>query len=169
MNNQKAVIWGYTGARWTKRKHVTLIGPGLSCTDLDTLSDYDKEHGGHHAFLPHGVNPNKHETLNQMRTIAEKNVKHYISDFFHIDIYLYFQYDQAVIWMTREAGTNIYPAHSFKSQRERESSFISFNYYTNQARDGNKLYKVDNVQVTPVKADKARQIIEGLSVLDVPA
>lgn len=169
MINQRAVIWSYTGTRWTKRKHVTLIGPGLSCADLDTLNEYDNQFGGHHAFLPPGINPNKHATINQMRAIVEKNVKHYINDFFHIDIYLYFQYNQAVIWMTRESGTNIYPSLSFESDQQRESSLISFNYYLNQERTENKFYKVGNAHVIPVKKDKARQIIEALPVLKVSA
>ncbi|QNR70468.1 hypothetical protein IAQ67_28575 (plasmid) [Paenibacillus peoriae] len=157
MDKQKAVIWGYTGTRWTKRKHVLI--DGLASTDLDTLNAYDNIHGGHHSFFPPGVNPNKHAVINQMRATAEKNVKHYINDFYHIDTYLYFKYDQTVIWMTRECGTNIYPAQSIESEQHRESVTTSFNYYTNQGRDSNKLYKVDNTQVVPVKTDKARQII----------
>lgn len=169
MNNQKAVIWGYTGTRWTKRKHVTMIGPSLSCADLDILDEYDKQHGGRHAFLPLAINPNKHATINQMREIAEANVKHYISDFYHIDVFLYFHYGQDVVWMTREAGTNIYPALSFGSEQQRESSCISLNYYINQNRDENKLYKVDRVRAIPVKDEKALKIVEGLPVLEASA
>ncbi|WP_143767875.1 hypothetical protein [Paenibacillus glucanolyticus] len=169
MNNQKAVIWGFTGTRWMKRKHVTMIGPGLSCADLDTLDEYDKQHGGRHAFLPLGINPNKHAAINQMREIAETNVKHYINDFFHVDVYLYFQYGQDVIWMTREAGTNIYPARSFESEQQRVNSCISLNYYINQGRDENKLYKADRVRAIPVKDDKALQIVEGLPILEASA
>lgn len=169
MKNQKVVIWGYTGTRWIKRKQITLIGSGLSCADLDTLNLYDKDHGGHHAYLPMGINPNKHEVINLMRSIAEKNVKHYISDFYHIDVYLYFEYGQSVIWMTREAGTNIYPSCSFSSEQQRENICISFNYYASQGRITNKLYKVDKIQVVPLKTDKARLIIEGLPILEVSA
>lgn len=169
MINQKAVIWGYNGTRWTKRKHITLIGPGLSCADLDTLNEYDKEHGGHHAYLPTGINPNKHAVINQMRAIAEKNVKHYIEDFYHIDVYQYFEYGQSFIWMTRECGTNIYPAHSFESEQQRENTCISFNYYASQNRISNKLYKVDNIKVVALKTDKARQIVESIPVLEVSA
>lgn len=167
MSNQKAVIWGYTGKRWTKRKHVLI--DDLACSDLDTLNEYDKQHGGHHSFFPPGVNPNRHAVINQMRAIAEKNVKHYINDFYHIDTYLYFKYDQAVIWMTRECGTNIYPALSIESEQHQEGVTTSFNYYVNQERISNKLYQVDKLQVADVKTEQARHIIESVSVLEVSA
>lgn len=172
MNNQEAVIWGYTGKRWTKRKHVTLTGPGLSCADMDTLNDYDKQHGGYHSFLPPGINPNNHAVINQMRAIAEKNVKSYIADFYHIDVHQYFRFNQSVIWMTRESGTNIYPAHpthAFQSEQQRNNACFLFNYYVDQDRSTNKLYLVDKIDAVALKTEKARIILESIPVLEVSA
>ncbi|KQY90983.1 hypothetical protein ASD24_24620 [Paenibacillus sp. Root52] len=169
MNNQKATIWGYTGQRWIKRRLVILSEDRLSCADLDTLNEYDKKFGGHHSYLPTNIDPNNHTVLNQMRCIAEKNVNHHLNDFFHIDTHLYFKYNQDVIWMTREAGTNMYPALSYQSKLQKESCTTSLNYYLDQKRGSNKLYQVHMNQVKPIKQGKVIQILENLPITEETA
>lgn len=156
----KMVMWGYNGEKWVKRKTITFVtGNAILGDNMEVLKVYEQTHGHPHAYFPLGIDPNTHRIINVMRELSERHLKAYHNDFYHFDIPLFFQAQQDIIWITREAGTNLFSLNPYESVLHKENALICFNHYMQQGRKENKLFRINAAGVHSTTFIKALALI----------